>query len=96
MRNADIAAQHPELYRWGRRAWGGEGDGAGVLFRLRQGPPAPIAPRTAHPPPPPPSVWRDAPERFALDGRYPVRDAFAQARRAWAGAGGARVLAACC
>ncbi|GBF93261.1 hypothetical protein Rsub_05993 [Raphidocelis subcapitata] len=27
-------------------------------------------------------VWRDAPERFCLEGRYPVRDAFRQARRA--------------
>lgn len=29
-------------------------------------------------------VWRERPEDFCLDGRYPVRDAFDQARRAWA------------
>ncbi|KAF8055096.1 2-carboxy-D-arabinitol-1-phosphatase [Scenedesmus sp. PABB004] len=28
-------------------------------------------------------VWREEPERFCLDGRYPVLDAFRQARRAW-------------
>jgi hypothetical protein len=30
-------------------------------------------------------VWRDEPERFELDGRFPVLDAFRQARRAWKG-----------
>jgi hypothetical protein len=45
MTNADLARDHPELYR----------------------------------------VWREEPERFSLAGRYPVRDAFAQATRAWAG-----------
>ncbi|KAI8464437.1 MAG: histidine phosphatase superfamily [Monoraphidium minutum] len=29
-------------------------------------------------------VWREEPERFCLDGRFPVRDAFQQAERAWA------------
>uniref|UniRef100_A0A383WBQ0 Uncharacterized protein n=1 Tax=Tetradesmus obliquus TaxID=3088 RepID=A0A383WBQ0_TETOB len=28
-------------------------------------------------------VWRDEPERFELDGRFPVLDAFRQARAAW-------------
>jgi hypothetical protein len=42
---ADIARDHPELYR----------------------------------------VWREEPERFCLDGRYPVLDAFRQSRRAWTG-----------
>jgi broad specificity phosphatase PhoE len=43
LRNADIARDHPDLYR----------------------------------------VWREEPERFCLGGRYPVLDAFRQARRAW-------------
>jgi hypothetical protein len=30
-------------------------------------------------------VWRDEPERFEIEGRYPVLDAFRQARRAWKG-----------
>lgn len=30
-------------------------------------------------------VWREEPERFCLDGRYPVLDAFRQSRRAWTG-----------
>lgn len=30
-------------------------------------------------------VWREEPEHFQLDGRFPVHDAFAQAHRAWAG-----------
>jgi hypothetical protein len=30
-------------------------------------------------------VWRQEPERFCLDGRYPVLEAFRQARRAWKG-----------
>ncbi|KIZ00503.1 hypothetical protein MNEG_7462 [Monoraphidium neglectum] len=29
-------------------------------------------------------VWREEPEHFCLEGRYPVRDAFRQAQRAWA------------
>lgn len=31
------------------------------------------------------SVWREEPERFVLDGRHPVLDAFRQSRRAWHG-----------
>eukprot|EP00775_Hariotina_reticulata_P011973 gene11974-12116_t len=30
-------------------------------------------------------VWREEPERFVLDGRHPVLDAFRQSRRAWHG-----------
>jgi hypothetical protein len=30
-------------------------------------------------------VWREEPERFCLEGRYPVLDAFRQSRRAWTG-----------
>jgi hypothetical protein len=38
-------------------------------------------------------VWREEPERFCLDGRYPVLDAFRQSRRAWTGE--QRVAAVC-
>jgi hypothetical protein len=31
-------------------------------------------------------VWREEPERFELDGRFPVLDAFRQSRSAWTGA----------
>ena len=30
------------------------------------------------------AAWRDAPEAFCLDGRWPLREAFARAERAWA------------
>lgn len=119
MRNDDIAAQHPALYRcvWaaGRRvvaptvcapatldpapppARHGR-HARGRLARRAAGPAARTGPERAslnncamcrgRAPPLVPArrrVWREEPERFCLDGRYPVQDAWRQARRAWAG-----------
>jgi hypothetical protein len=127
-RNDDIAAAHPELYRWALQAAGAAPTRlhavcvyVGWRRGLGGGWPTPNSEGTRHsartsgevaqcarwaatpsraPPHPAvpcamrrPRVWREEPERFCLDGRYPVHDAFSQAAQAWRGAAGGPVTA---